>query len=210
MTHSRPCTIKDKGKGKAVELPLSEDDHNSFDELDESDLSGSEFEPLSSEDNMPLSRLTEGMQGSDEDVEVLMVSAVMELSRQTARLENQHENGAGPSSRPTAKKRVRKARSTQRRATKRTNAKKKYRQEEPENQKDDLFDSLSELSVLTDDDELLAKSISKANSSGERMSHFTSLEERRQIRKEEMALAMRLGRRLTMVNSLPSFMCSWN
>ncbi|KAL4075584.1 SNF2 family N-terminal domain-containing protein [Scleroderma citrinum] len=203
---ARNSAFTAKGKGKAVEPPLSEEDdgdgYNSCDEpgyVDESEPSGSEFEL--SDDDMPLSRGIEWdvVQGSDEDEEALMVSAAIELSRQTARQETQRRSGAGSSSKTTAKKPTRKTGATRRRAAMRTKAKKKENDKEPD---DVSFDSEviddSELSGLSDNDDPVISSIKKAKETGD-MLPFSRLkrEEQREIKKQEMAMARKLGRRLT-------------
>ncbi|KAI6128361.1 P-loop containing nucleoside triphosphate hydrolase protein [Pisolithus croceorrhizus] len=186
---------KDKGKGRAVEQPGVGHGHRQFcgseDELElieESDSSGSEFE-LSELDDISVNGARENdyVPPSNED-EVQMMSVAIEMSRQTARLEADRDNGAGPSSGVPPKKEPHRAFNRRRSSFRRRRRNRRYADSEEET---DLVLESDEDSKLTDDESALCKH-KDDDDLGDESVVYASVEA------EFRATSKKLGRRLTL------------
>ncbi|KAI6105334.1 SNF2 family N-terminal domain-containing protein [Pisolithus sp. B1] len=186
---------KDKGKGRAVEQPGVGHGHRQFcgseDELElieESDSSGSEFE-LSELDDISVNGARENdyVPPSNED-EVQMMSVAIEMSRQTARLEADRDNGAGPSSGVPPKKEPHRAFNRRRSSFRRRRRNRRYADSEEET---DLVLESDEDSKLTDNESALGKH-KDDDDLGDESVVYASVEA------EFRATSKKLGRRLTL------------
>ncbi|KAG1759066.1 SNF2 family N-terminal domain-containing protein [Suillus occidentalis] len=231
--NSKQQAIPVKGKGR-IAVPATSNDKNAqllSEDEDLEDIESSDSEYNESDDNAPLasknweqfSDVALGSEGHDsEGDEELMISAAIELSRETARLAGQHSSGVGSSSRANiaspSLKITKKATAAERRLSRSSGkgkGKGKSRSAGSEDGDFMLADSESALSSLSSSEEEFpaSKGKGKATKKGKTKLKFIDTEpmtwveraqrrrlqaaERRANKSEERALMQELGRKLT-------------